>query len=45
MLQPGQRYPFHILLVLSGNLHQNPHPLSNKCLRGRAHYERTSEAN
>ena len=32
MLQLGQRYPIHILLLLSGDVHQNPGPQINKCL-------------
>ena len=33
MLQLGQRYPIHILLLLSGDVHQNPGPQINKCLK------------
>ena len=32
MLQLGQRSPIHILLLLSGDAHQNPGPQINKCL-------------
>ena len=33
MHQLGQRYPIHMLLLLSRGVHQNPGPLSNKCLK------------
>ena len=33
MFQLGQRYPIHILLLLYGDVHQNPGPQINKCLK------------
>ena len=33
MHQLGQRYPIQMILLLSGDVHQNPGPLSNKCLK------------